>query len=110
MSNAHASTPLAIIAATLLVAAQACFAGPASAEKYNVVPLKTMSPDDLKKKCDKAGGNFENYGGQDWTCQTKDGVVACNSKQCTGVTTNKSSAAPKQLADPKTVFGTFSEQ
>lgn len=109
MTDRRASFVATAISVAVLVAAQTYFTHAAAAEKYNTVPLKTMSPDDLKKKCGESGGTFENLG-TDWSCQTKKGVVACNERQCTGVTTAKSSPAPKQLRDPATVLETLSEE
>ena len=109
MSNRRASTAVAAVGVILFVAVQNYVTAAASAEKHDTVTLKTMSPDDLKKKCDAAGGTFENYV-SDWTCPTDKGVVACNSKQCTGVTTAASAPAPKQVRDPQTIPETFSAQ
>lgn len=109
MSYRRACSVAAVFAAIVLVAAQNALAPAASAEKYNTVPLKTMSPDDLKKKCGESGGTFEDFG-TDWSCQTKKGTVACNQKQCTGVTTVRSAPAPKYLRDPATVLDALSTQ
>lgn len=109
MSDRRAASVATVVSVILLAAAQNAFTQPAGAEKYNTVPLKTMSPDDLKKKCGESGGTFEDLG-TDWSCQTKKGVVACNERQCTGVTTAKSAPAPKQLRDPATVLETLSAE
>jgi hypothetical protein len=109
MSNARASSAATVVAVLLLVAVQNSFTHGAGAEKYNVVTLKTMSPDDLKKKCGDSGGTFENFG-SDWSCTTKKGSVSCNSKQCTGVTPAASAPTPKHLRDPGPVLDSLSAQ
>ena len=109
MSARRASSAATVISVILLVAVQNSFTHVAGAEKYNTVTLKTMSQDDLKKKCGESGGTFEDFG-TDWSCQTKKGTVACNEKQCTGVTTAKSAPTPKYLRDPATVLDALSTQ
>jgi hypothetical protein len=104
MSSRRAVFAATVIAVLSLVV-QNAVTQPASAEKDNVVTLKSMSPDDLKKKCDEAGGRFSNYG-SDWLCSAEKGSVSCNSKQCTGVTSGGSASAPatKSSRDPQTAL------
>jgi hypothetical protein len=94
-----------IVVAALLIAALAPSIGAVQADS-KVITLKHVSYDDLKKKCDAAGGKFDSVGTSDYWCQVKDGnTVTCNTKQCTG--TVKEAGAPQstprqQLANPTT--------
>lgn len=100
-----------VIAALLLIAAQVPYVETARAEA-TTIRLKHVSYDDLKKKCDAAGGQFDSIGKTDYWCQTKDSSVTCDTKNCTGVTGHADApqSAPTQLRDPKTVGDTLTPQ
>ena len=109
MSNRHASRAATVIAILLIIAAQSPFTNAARADKKTTIVFQSMSADDLKKKCDAAGGTFDNYG-SDWSCTTKKGSVTCDSKKCTGTTSSASALMPRHLRDPGTVLETLGTQ
>ena len=96
---------LRLVAALLLIAALPPLVDAAHAE-IKLIALKHVSYNDLKSKCDAAGGKFDSVGKSDYWCQTKDGSsVTCNAEKCTGTTKAAdmpTSTSRQQLGDPTT--------
>ena len=82
----------------------------AARAEAKTIRLKHISFEELKNKCDAAGGSFDSIGKTDYWCQGKDGTtsVTCDTKNCTGVTTSASAPAPKQFRDPQIVLDALS--
>ncbi len=106
--QSRASIALAVLG---LVAGQLVLGDAARAE-FRTTPIKHVGYDDLKRKCDAAGGQFESVGKTDYWC-IKDGAnVVCDTKNCTGGSNTPAELRRhlQQLANPSAATGTLTTE
>jgi len=111
IKHIHESRTSIVLAVLGLVAAQVVFGDAARAE-FKTTPIKHVSYNDLKRKCDAAGGQFESVGKTDYWC-LKDGAnVVCDTKNCTGGSNTPEELRQRlqQLANPNSATGTLTTE
>jgi hypothetical protein len=111
IQHIHVSRASIAVAALGLVAMQLVFVDATRAE-FKTTPIKHVGYNDLKRKCDAAGGQFESVGKTDYWC-IKDGAnVVCDTKNCTGGSNTPAELRRhlQQLANPNSATGTLTTE